>query len=175
MNSFSCCVTGHRNIPPEQLTSVEQALQEEIEAAIADGYRHFISGFAMGTDMIFARLVLKAKERFPDVTLEAALPYPGWLDNRCPGDRALLAQCERIQAHSERYSSRCFSTRNRYMVHTCPRVIVVYDGRETGGTANTLRYATYLERDIRLVEFEGLAAPICPEPAAPAGTRLPGR
>ena len=46
MADKTCCVTGHRDIPSEQITYVEQALQQEVLAAIAEGYTRFISGFA---------------------------------------------------------------------------------------------------------------------------------
>jgi len=53
-----CCVTGHRMIPSEQLERVEFELRGLIRQAIGAGYYTFISGFAEGADLVFARLVL---------------------------------------------------------------------------------------------------------------------
>jgi len=151
MNHFSCCVTGHRDIPTHQIPFVEQALRKEIKAALTDGCRHFISGFAKGADMIFAHLVLETQEAYPDVILEAALPYRTWMNHRSAKDIGALQKCKTIGVHSETYTPFCFSVRNRYMVNACSRVIAVYDGREKGGTASTIRYAETLGREIRIV------------------------
>ena len=48
METKTCCVTGHRDIPKEYLDYVEQELRREVQAAIEDGYTRFISGFAEG-------------------------------------------------------------------------------------------------------------------------------
>ena len=48
METKSCCVTGHRDIPQQELNSVMEKLRNEVDAAIADGYTRFISGFAEG-------------------------------------------------------------------------------------------------------------------------------
>ena len=40
----------------------------------------------------------------------------------------------------EEYQPSVYSHRNRYMVEHSDRVIAVYDGREKGGTAGTIRF-----------------------------------
>ena len=59
MDKKTCCVTGHRDIPAERISNVEQELRREVRAAIEDGYTRFISGFAEGTDLMFAAIVAK--------------------------------------------------------------------------------------------------------------------
>ena len=75
METKVCCVTGHRDIPTDRAVYVEQALRREVLAAIEDGYTRFISGFAEGTDLMFAAIVAEQKEYIPNLYLEAALPY----------------------------------------------------------------------------------------------------
>ena len=77
METKVCCVTGHRDIPTDRAVYVEQALRREVLAAIEDGYTRFISGFAEGTDLMFAAIVAEQKEYSPNLYLEAALPYAG--------------------------------------------------------------------------------------------------
>lgn len=149
----ACCVTGHRDIAADKIDYVTCELRREIEEAIKDGFTFFISGFALGADMIFARLVIELKEKYPHVNLEAALPYPTWLKNRSAEDKELLYQCVGFGVHSPKYSPNCFLIRNRFMANTCERVIAVYDGREKGGTVSTMRYAAALERDIREIRI----------------------
>lgn len=47
----------------------------------------------------------------------------------------------------------CYHERNRYMVLSSDRVIAVYDGRSTGGTFYTIRFAQANEKEIRIIEI----------------------
>ena len=64
----TCCVTGHRDIPENRISYVEQELLREVQTAIDDGYTRFISGFADGTDLIFAAIVAEEKNDFIQIT-----------------------------------------------------------------------------------------------------------
>ena len=59
MKGKTCCVTGHRTIPESELERVREELEREIRIAVAEGYTHFISGFAEGADLLFADIVLR--------------------------------------------------------------------------------------------------------------------
>ena len=143
-----CCVTGHRDIPEEKMDRIQKLLRQEILAAIEDGYTHFISGFAAGADLLFADIVAELKEIYP-ITLEAAIPYPGRMKTPDKTFRRLIRCCDIVKIHSDSYSKDCYMRRNRYMVDQSQRVIAVYDGRPTGGTAATVRYAK--GKDVRVV------------------------
>ena len=75
MEEKTCCVTGHRDIPADQVDYVKQELRREVEKAIADGFTRFISGFAEGADQYFAEIVAEKRKDNPSIRLEAALPY----------------------------------------------------------------------------------------------------
>lgn len=152
MQAKTCCVTGHRQIPQEQWADVENALRVEVRRAIEDGYVHFISGFARGADLMFAAAVAEQKQRYPGITLEAALPYAGRLDTPDARFHELLMSCDAVNVACQCYVPYCFEQRNRYMVENSQLVIAVFDGRSSGGTAMTLRYARRLGREIRLVQ-----------------------
>lgn len=149
MTEKSCCVTGHRHIPADKLNYVKQRLREEIEAAIADGYNSFLSGFAEGVDLLFAELVIEQKALHPHLFLEAALPYRSRIYAKTTLFQKCLAACNGIHAGQATYSRESYLARNRYMVNLCDRVIAVYDGRPQGGTFYTLCYAKKMEREIR--------------------------
>lgn len=80
----TCCFTGHR---PERLpfrtdeshsdcVKLKEQLSQEIERLITgEGVRHFISGMTAGTDLTAAELVLELKKKYPQITLESAIPY----------------------------------------------------------------------------------------------------
>lgn len=151
----SCCVTGHREIPSGKLQNVELELRQKVQQAVSDGYTDFISGFAKGADLIFAAIVVEMKQTNSDLKLEAALPYRARLDHLygTPETARLLRACDGISVHSEEQNPGCYGKRNHFMVDACERVIAVYDGRSTGGTAATIRYATEKGREVQTIEI----------------------
>ena len=80
----TCAFTGHR---PKGLGYPESdgrctALKEKLRSLIIrmmeeEGVTHFISGMAQGVDMYAAEIVLELKEKYPQITLECAIPYEG--------------------------------------------------------------------------------------------------
>lgn len=149
-----CCVTGHREIPSDQREWLRQKLLEELELAIQDGCKIFISGFAQGVDLLFAESVINLKQQHPKLFLEAAIPYPNRITRGNAAFKRLLRQCNAVKIVSDRYSPDCFHKRNRYMVEQSDRVIAVYDGRDGGGTVFTIRYAQVLDKEIRVIQYE---------------------
>lgn len=148
----TCCFTGHR---PEKLpwgtdetdprcAALKQKLLDVVESAYEEGMRHFICGMARGCDFYFAEAVIALRREHGDVTLEAAVPYPGQSDGWTEADqarwRSILAQCNLETQVQERYTRGCMLRRNRYMVDHSSLVIAVYDGAG-GGTRYTLEYA----------------------------------
>ena len=148
----TCCVTGHRNIPADKIQYVQMQLRQELLQAIQSGYTHFISGFAAGVDLIFAGIVADLKSKYP-ITLEAAIPYLGRMDTPDKAFQRLLKECDIVQVHTDQYSKGCYMVRNRYMVDCSALVIAVHDGRKSGGTAATIKYARQMERDVSEIEL----------------------
>ena len=153
MDVKTCCVTGHRNIPANKINYVKHELCREIQAAIADGYTRFISGFADGADLLFAAIVAEEKQLNPTLSLEAAIPYQGRMRTPNKEFQRLLLVCDRVTVVRESYIPSCYMERNRYMVDHSQRVIAVYDGRKNGGTFSTMRYASAIGRDVRMVRL----------------------
>ena len=148
-----CCVTGHRNIPNVKCSYVAEQLAKEIESAIADGYNYFISGFADGTDLIFAKEIVNRIRNGQEFFLEAAIPYAGRLDSKDPVFQDCLTYCSQIHITSQKYEKNCFLDRNMYMLQKSQRVIAVYDGRKRGGTLYTINRAHSLDRDVRMIRI----------------------
>ena len=148
----TCCVTGHRNIPADKIQYVQIQLRQELLQAIQSGYTHFISGFAAGVDLIFAGIVADPKREYP-ITLEAAIPYPGRMNTPDEVFQCLLKECDIVKVHTDRYSKSCYMVRNRYMIDCSALVIAVHDGRKSGGTVATIRYANRKGCDLREVRL----------------------
>ena len=151
MPENTCCVTGHRSIPCRQADYVRARLKDEIRQAAAQGFTRFLSGYAEGVDQLFAELVLQAMSEYPQIRLEAAIPFRGRVERlqANPKTKPLLMAASKVTVVCEAYSPSCFHIRNHYMVSESVRVIAVHDGRQSGGTAATLRRAKAKGRDVR--------------------------
>ena len=53
MDSKTCCVTGHRDIPASKINAIKYSLYREIQAAIADGHTRFIQALRMALTCCF--------------------------------------------------------------------------------------------------------------------------
>ena len=149
---FTCCVTGHRRIPADQVEFIQAELEKAVLAAVEQGYKHFISGFASGVDLMFAGIVADMKEERP-IALEAAIPCPGRMRTHDDTFQRLIGCCDVVKIHSDHYFKGCYEVRNRYMVDASGLVIAVWDGRESGGTAATARYAERLNKDVAIIRL----------------------
>ena len=154
MKSITCCVTGHREIPEDKLTYVRYRIISEVQNAIEKGKTRFITGCAQGVDMIFAEAVLTLKkELHPEITLHAAVPFRAQYERmlRDPAARHMLDSCSSIDIVSEEYHKGVYHIRNRFMVDRSSMIIGVFDGRYTGGTHYTLKYAQQAGIDMKVI------------------------
>ena len=154
----TCCFTGHR---PNKLTMGEAALRRrlraEIDAAAARGYDTFISGMAMGVDVLAAEEVLSAKAENPGLRLVCAIPFHGSYSQFGGGWRA---RCERIIAGADMcvdicpaYIKGCYHVRNRWMLRHSSLLIAAYNGTP-GGTRSTLLAAAEMRVETRVVMLD---------------------
>ena len=149
----TCCFTGHRpnklpwgdNESDSRCVDLKTRLTQALEEAYQDGYRHFLSGMALGCDLYFCEAVLELRERHEGVTVEAAVPCEEQCARWRERDRnryfALLERCDYETLVQHRYTPGCMQRRDRYMVDHAQRLIAAYDGRTLGGTMYTLTYA----------------------------------
>jgi len=61
MKLHTCCFTGHRVLPANQIEGIIIRLDEEIDRLIVQGITDFISGGALGFDQIAASLIIAKK------------------------------------------------------------------------------------------------------------------
>lgn len=140
-----CCFTGHR---PEKLHADEStictALDQAIDAAIADDFTTFISGMARGVDIWAAEIVLHKRQYNPALHLICACPYPGfelrWTPEWVERYRSVLDAADLVRFICPAFTMASYQQRNEWMVDHSSRVIAVFNG-EAGGTRNTILYA----------------------------------
>ena len=157
----TCCFTGYR---PEKLPwgtnesdprceALKVRLRHAIEAAIDEGYRHFICGMARGVDLYCCELLLELRKT-QSITVEAAVPCLTQADNWPAAERhryrRLLESCDVETLIQETFTQGCMQRRNRYMVDHASLLIAVFDGQE-GGTRRTIQYA--MERGVDIVDI----------------------
>ncbi len=161
--SSTCCFTGHR---PDKLpwglderdprcTALKHSLGRELEALYRRGFRHFISGMAMGCDLYFAEAALALRDKYPELTVEGAVPCPTqaqrWPEETRRRWRDILDRCDLETVVQQNYDRWCMLRRDRYMVDRSAAVLAVFDGT-AGGTRYTLNYAMDHKREILLLD-----------------------
>ena len=153
LNAKTCCFTGHRpqilpwkfNENDERCIKMKEELTRQIILAIKNGYNTFISGMALGFDIICAETVLDLKKTYPYIKLFGAIPCKTqdklWKDKDKKRYRNLLSQLDGVRCIYDEYTgAECMLERNRYMVNNSSLVIALFSGRN-GGTKKTIEYA----------------------------------
>lgn len=142
LNKKVCCISGKRDIPPESEECIRKELFEKIINAINNGYTVFICGFARGTDIMAAEIIIDFKKQLgnaADIKLDAYLPYDKMQNSK--KIKELLKECDYITSCSPYYHRGCFLARDKIMADNADMLIAVTDEEETGGTGYTIRCA----------------------------------
>ncbi|MDL2238102.1 SLOG family protein [Christensenellaceae bacterium OttesenSCG-928-K19] len=147
MKEITCCVAGHRDLPSGEMEEIQEALEREVRQAAADGYTCFLTNFMEGTGLLFAYTVAQLQQEIADIRLEAVLPYNDMREELMENEtaRPLLLACADVQFSGERRTKNSDSVNHKEQLRRSSRMIVVFDGREAGGTVSAIRMA-HLQR-----------------------------
>lgn len=169
MDEFKiCCFTGHRpqSLPfqfreqDKRCQRLKQVMRSEMKKQIEEhGVNHFISGLAIGVDMYAAEIVLDLKAKYPQITLEAAVPCESqadkWPVNLQKRYHAILSRCDTKTLIQSQYTNDCMQKRNRYMVDKADMVIAVWNGSPSG-TGKTVAYAKEQGKPVVMIDPKSL-------------------
>ncbi len=168
MDKLTCAYTGHRpqglpfgyNEADPRCAELKEALRAETVSAVeCDGAAHFITGMALGVDLLAAEVVLELKITHPELTLEAAVPCidqaSRWRADQKRRYEKILSAADRKTLISREYTPDCMHRRNRYMVDKCDILIAVWNG-SAGGTGSTVRYALSRKKRVRVIDPQTL-------------------
>jgi hypothetical protein len=140
----SASLTGHRKLPDEQaafakaeIRRIARKLRDEHATMVA------ISGLALGCDTWWANEALDA-----GLELHAYIPWSGQADRWSEEDwktwAYLRSAARKERVFAETYDVRTLHVRNAAMTVAGDVVVVVTDGRATGGTASSMDRARVL-------------------------------
>ena len=149
----TACFTGHR---PAQLpfTVARDSVRYNRLANLLDyyivylyrayGVTTFISGMALGVDMLAAERVLALRSPELPLKLICALPCEEQAHKWQPADRSrylkICDAADEVIYIDKEYTADCMQKRNRFMVKSSAYCIAVWNG-DTGGTSSTVRLA----------------------------------
>lgn len=148
----SCAFTGHRpaKLPwgydetDARCMQFKFRLRQSLESLIGRGYVDFLSGGALGFDLMAAEMVLSLREKYPWVRLVMVLPFDDqarrWSEAQQRRWRSAIENCDRVVHISHAYDRGVFYRRNHYLVRHADLLLAAYDG-QPGGTADTIAYA----------------------------------
>ena len=125
------------------------------------GDPYFLPHPIRGIGWLIAKTEKTLRAGNPALELIAVIPYRKRLDslNKKTRTRELLEACADVVVIQEKYLPSVYSHRNRYMVEHSDRVIAVYDGRETGGTAKTIRFTHRMKKELREIPVGEIVLP----------------
>jgi len=119
-------------------------LRESLEYLIGKGYVDFLSGGALGFDLMAAEMVLSLREKYPWIRLVMVIPFDGQADRWTEDQRrrwlSVIEVSDRVVHISHDYDKGVFFRRNHYLVGQADLLLAAFDG-QPGGTAGTIAYA----------------------------------
>ena len=161
---MSVAFTGYRpqklsfgnNLDHPDALRLKQNLRTEYEKLIKRGFRQFLTGGALGCDIMAAEVILELKKKYRRAKISHWLCMP-CLDYNAKWSEEDKERLEKIKQDSiyfyvsdTPYFRGCMQKRNRYMVDTSRVLLAVYDG-QSGGTHNTVEYAKSKNRKVVVI------------------------
>lgn len=169
---LSVALTGHRphkfigeyNLKDSSYKILFHELVNLVEKAL-EKYENLtlISGMALGADSIWAYVIIKMKDKYPDrITFEAHCPCPNqdikWEEENKKQYRWLLSKADKVIYYEKEYLGPwILQKRNIGMIDKADCLIAVYDKKSTsGGTVNAINYAKKKDKKIIYIKPEGI-------------------
>ena len=144
--------TGHRNIIYPPINTIK-AIEKMVYYAKNVGINHFYCGMAIGSDQLFARVLIDN-----GLLWTAVIPCRNqeklWTRKQQKNYKHLLKFCQRKVVLYPEYSPGVFHARNAYMIKHSDICLAVYDGRKKGGTYETVKLA--IACNLTIIQFNPL-------------------
>ena len=156
--TVSAAFTGHRFYDFSQREFIQERLTSAISEAYDHGIRNFISGFALGIDLMAAQLVQSLKCDLPGISLTAAIPFEGQAERYNIYDkrvyRRLLELADKVIVLSDYYYPRCFLDRDKFMVENAISLPIMMAVRKGEHTTPLKRHERGASRLLMCIDFK---------------------
>ena len=144
----TCCLTGHRVIPPGEEEKVRTRMRYILLKLIREkNVRYFGVGGAVGFDMMAAEYLINLRlHKEPQLKIISVLPYPAWRETEDWTDVLrhrednILRLSDKVVYAAQAYEKNVFLLRDRKLVDGSA-YCVSYCNRPRTGTAYTVKYA----------------------------------
>ncbi|MCL1831939.1 MAG: SLOG family protein [Oscillospiraceae bacterium] len=161
-----CAFTGYR---PQKLNAclsrgtltvqdIELILRRQMLTLLDEGFNTFMSGMAIGADLIFARIALELQREYTPKLARLVAVIPCLEHDKNWGERDRIhcrelseSAYETVVVSNSCYFDGCMAKRNHYLVDRCDELIAVYDGQR-GGTMQTINYAKGKRRKVTIID-----------------------
>ena len=108
------------------------------------GYRYFLTGMAVGFDLVAADIALSLRTELKGLRVVAVIPFEGMQSRFSESQRALFERvccaADEVICLAPKYSVAAYTVRNNFLVDNASAIITYFDGSK-GGTAYTVRRA----------------------------------
>lgn len=164
MQNKTCCFVGHhpKSLPWGYSQSkirfkiFKHRFKNKIEKTIKNGYNHFITSLSLGVEMLAAELVLELKAKYPNLTLECAIPClnqsQNWYDENILRYQNIQMQADKVSIISNTfYYNGCIAKCKKYMLENSSKIIAVYNGKN-GITKQTIQMAKTMNLEIEIIK-----------------------
>lgn len=142
--NYTCCFSGHCILSEIEISALRRDLTKRVDALLDRGVHTFITGGAIGFDMLVADILVDKKNSGTNLCFVLAIPCPDHTKNWSGENKAhfmmLLEQADEIQYVSKEYHEGCMKTRNFYMVDRSAYCICA-SRKARSGSAQTMNYA----------------------------------
>ena len=91
---FTCCFTGHRNLPIGQEEEIWKRVYARLEPLLEEGVRYFGVGGALGFDTLVAEKLLALRESRPQIRIILVQPFQGYQSRWTTAQQARAAAVE---------------------------------------------------------------------------------
>ena len=133
LRSKTCCLTGHRTLPPDEAAQIADRLDAALRQRIDQGYRYFGIGGA-----------LRLRAFYPAIRLILVLPCRDQARGWPLRDKFIYLwikrQADKLVYTAQCYEPGCMQKRNRHLVAHSSCCLCYLTSR-TGGTAYTVACA----------------------------------
>lgn len=144
MKEQTCCFSGHRNLPAEDVYKIRRTLKETILSLINAGIIYYGCGGARGFDLLAAQTILEIKETHPELRLIMVYPCKNqtryWNDDDREMYDSIKSRSDKCVYIANEYDDTCMAKRNRHLINNSS-FCICYLNREHSGTGYTVSYA----------------------------------